>query len=119
MDGTTVQFDFWGTADGRRVVVDGPHPYDRQHDGAVKATLRQTVTNEDTVLVDDTFYSRYKSPNLFPHVVNANDPHATASPPPQPTPAIIASPTPHAASPQPKASPTAPTPLEGDFTEPQ
>ena len=66
VEGTKVVFDFWGTDDGREVVVDGPFPYDRQPDGAVKATLTQTVTRDGEVLVDETFYSRYKSPDLFP-----------------------------------------------------
>jgi len=66
VEGTKVIFDFWGTDDGRQVEVVGPSTYDRQPDGAVKATLTQTVTRNGEVLIDETFYSRYKSPNLFP-----------------------------------------------------
>lgn len=68
IDGTRLSFELWGTQDGREVVVDGPHPYNRQPDGAVQATLKQTVTKEGEVLIEDTFRSNYKSPNLFPKV---------------------------------------------------
>lgn len=68
ISGTHLSFDFWGTSDGRKVEVDGPHSYDRQPDGSVKATLTQKVTKDDQTIIDDTFYSRYKSPKLFPHV---------------------------------------------------
>ncbi len=67
IDGTKLSFEFWGTDDNRSVVVDGPHPYNRQPDGSVKSVLKQTVTKDGQTLVEDTFYSNYKSPNLFPH----------------------------------------------------
>lgn len=98
--GTRLTFEFWGTDDGRRVQIDGPHPYNRQPDGAVKATLKQTVISADgEELIEDTFSSNYKSPNLFPKVVAANGENApavagTTTPndtPPTPTPI----PTPH------------------------
>ncbi len=66
VEGTKLVFEFWGTDDGRQVEIAGPSPYDRQPDGSVKATLTQTVTRDGQVLIDETFYSRYKSPNLFP-----------------------------------------------------
>lgn len=67
IEGTKLSFEFWGTGDNRTVEVDGPHPYDRKPDGAVKATLKQTVIRDGQTLIEDTFYSNYKSPNLFPH----------------------------------------------------
>lgn len=79
IEGTHLTFEFWGTDDGREITLDGPHPYNRQPDGAVKATLKQTVTSADgQELIEDTFYSNYKSPNLFPHVVAANGEKAPA-----------------------------------------
>ncbi len=73
VEGTRLLFDFWGTPDGRTVAVDGPYPYDRQPDGSVKATLKQTVHRADGELLSEkSFYSRYKSPNLFPKVIAAN-----------------------------------------------
>jgi vancomycin resistance protein YoaR len=67
IEGTKLSFEFWGTDDNRSVVVDGPHPYNKKPDGAVKSVLKQTVTKDGQTLVEDTFYSNYKSPNLFPH----------------------------------------------------
>jgi vancomycin resistance protein YoaR len=73
IEGTKLTFDFYGTKDGRTVTVDGPHPYNRQPNGAIKATLKQTVVSpEGQPFIEDTFYSNYKSPDLFPHVVAAN-----------------------------------------------
>lgn len=68
IDGTHLSFELWGTHDGREVAVDGPHPYGRQPNGAVKATLKQTVTKDGKMLIEDTFRSNYKSPSLFPHI---------------------------------------------------
>lgn len=68
IDGTKLYFEFWGSDDGRHTEIDGPHPYDRMPDGAVKSVLKRTVTDSSgQVIQNDTFYSNYKSPNLFPH----------------------------------------------------
>jgi vancomycin resistance protein YoaR len=68
IDGTKLFFEFWGTDDGRQVIIDGPHPYDRQPDGSVKSVLKRTVIGLDgQVIESDTFNSNYKSPKLFPH----------------------------------------------------
>ena len=92
IEGTKLFFEFWGTDDGREVTVDGPHPYNRQPDGSVKATLQQTVAKDGAVLVEDTFYSNYKSPKLFPKVLSANGeappgPDSTPNTPPTNEPA--------------------------------
>ncbi|MBI3255440.1 MAG: VanW family protein [Candidatus Andersenbacteria bacterium] len=96
IEGTKLTFELYGTKDGRTVTIDGPHPYSRQPDGAVKATLKQTVALPDgQTIIEDTFYSNYKSPNLFPHVVAASGETApgqvagaqTNVPGPTPTPA--------------------------------
>ncbi len=67
IEGTKLSFEFWGTGDNRTVEVDGPHPYDRKPDGSVKSVLKQTVIKDGQTLIEDTFYSNYKSPDLFPH----------------------------------------------------
>ncbi|MEX1997840.1 MAG: VanW family protein [Candidatus Andersenbacteria bacterium] len=74
VEGTKVAFDFWGTQDNRTVEVVGPNPYDRQPNGAVKATLTQKVIRDGSAIIDETFYSRYKSPELFPKVLAADAP---------------------------------------------
>lgn len=67
IEGTKLSFEFWGTSDNRVVEVDGPHPYDRKPDGSVKSVIKQKVMKDGQTLIDDTFYSNYKSPDLFPH----------------------------------------------------
>ena len=70
--GTKLRFEFWGTDDGREVTVAGPVTYDRQPDGAVKAYVEQSVTKDGQVIIEDTFYSRYRSPKLFPRASSEN-----------------------------------------------
>ncbi|MEX0649758.1 MAG: VanW family protein [Candidatus Andersenbacteria bacterium] len=70
--GTKLYFEFWGTDDGREVEVVGPNPYDRRSNGAVKATLTQKVSKDGQVVLEDAFYSNYKSPNLYPKAVVEN-----------------------------------------------
>lgn len=62
----TMKFDIYGKADHRVVEIDGPHPYDWQEDGSVKATLAYTVRRGDEILAEEIFYSVYKSPAEFP-----------------------------------------------------
>lgn len=98
IEGTKLIFEFWGTDDGRTVAIDGPHPYNRQIDGAVKAYLKQTVAAQDgTQFIEDTFYSNYKSPKLFPRVLAANS---------EPTPSPASTPPSHDPSATPPPSPT-------------
>lgn len=110
IEGTKLSFDFWGTSDGRIVEVEGPYPYNRQPDGAVKATLTQRVLKDGQTVFEKAFNSNYKSPNLFPHVVAANGEQNA-----NPTPASTAAPAPTAGGPSPgpsqaktPASPAAP-----------
>lgn len=72
IEGTKLAFDFWGTEDNRSVTVNGPVTYDRGSDGSVKAYVSQEVTLADQTIINQTFYSRYKSPKLFPRVLAAN-----------------------------------------------
>ncbi len=65
--GTKLNFEIYGEDDGRKVAVDGPHPYDRKSSGAVKAWLKQTVLTENgNKMHEQTFYSNYKSPQEYP-----------------------------------------------------
>lgn len=69
IDGTVLTFDFYGTDDGRKTTVDGPHIIERQPDGALKATFRQTVIDKDgKELINDVFNSSYASPYKYPHL---------------------------------------------------
>lgn len=68
--GTKIDFEIYGTADGRHVVLDGPRQYDIQPNGAMKAVLKRIVTYTDGTEKKDEFRSSYKSPSLFPTVRN-------------------------------------------------
>jgi len=69
--GTKLIFEIYGQDDGRNVEVIGPTLYDQQENGAVKAWLKQTVTNSSgAVFEEQTFYSNYRSAQNYP--VNRN-----------------------------------------------
>ena len=60
-------FEFYGTNDGRKVVIEGPSQYDIKEDGSMKAKLGQKVYDKDgNLFIDKIFNSTYKSPNLYP-----------------------------------------------------
>lgn len=63
---TKLIVDLFGAPDGREVVLAGPYQFDRQPDGAVKARLTQTVKRGSEVVRTKTFWSNYKSPDLYP-----------------------------------------------------
>jgi len=66
--GTELIFQFYGTSDGRKVEVDGPHITERNPDGSMKTYFIQKVLTADgKILIDDTFKSAYQSPSKFPH----------------------------------------------------
>lgn len=95
--GNQVVFELWGTDDGRQVEVIGPTTYGAQPDGSVNARLTEKVTRAGETVVDQTFVSRYKSPDLFPRTVAADDPNRTNNANNQPT-----------SNPNPTANPAAP-----------
>jgi vancomycin resistance protein YoaR len=64
-DSNTLVFDFYGTNDGRKVTLEKPVAYDRQADGAMKATWTRLVTNAAGVTRTDVFNSNYQPPALF------------------------------------------------------
>lgn len=67
--GTQLNFDFYGTSDGRKVTVDGPYLTDKQPDGAMKAHFTQHVFDKNgNEFINDVFNSSYSSPYKFPHL---------------------------------------------------
>jgi len=69
--GSEIAFEIYGTEDGRRVILDGPTQYDIKEDGSMKALLVQEVYDKDgNLMFKKSFYSTYKSPNLYPVVRN-------------------------------------------------
>ncbi|MFZ2187573.1 MAG: VanW family protein [Candidatus Moraniibacteriota bacterium] len=68
IEGTELTFRFYGTKDGRTVTVDGPHILASNPDGSMKTVFSQLVTDAvGTSIINDSFWSNYKSPSLFPH----------------------------------------------------
>lgn len=68
IEGTELTFRFYGTKDGRTVTVDGPHILQSNPDGSMKTVFSQLVTDATgTSMINDSFWSNYKSPSLFPH----------------------------------------------------
>lgn len=67
IEGNNLYFDFYGSDDGRKVVLTGPYTYDKKSDGSMKATWTQEVYDKDDELeFKEIFYSNYKSPALYP-----------------------------------------------------
>ncbi len=68
IEGTKLFFEYYGTNDGRIVKTEGPITYDRTGDGGMRAKWIQKVYNPDgSLLFEDTFLSKYDSPNKYPH----------------------------------------------------
>lgn len=60
-------FKFYGTDDGRKTEVDGPHILSREADGAMKTVFYQKVTDANgNVFINEDFKSSYNSPNDYP-----------------------------------------------------
>lgn len=68
MDSSLLTFSMYGTSDGRTTSVDGPHILESHPDGSMKTVFTQTVTDSaGQTFINDSFWSNYKSPSLFPH----------------------------------------------------
>ncbi len=68
VDKNNMNFDFWGTSDGRQVTLEKPVVYDRQSNGAMKASWTRDITINSTT-TSQTFNSNYQSPALFHETV--------------------------------------------------
>lgn len=69
--GTKLYFEFYGTDDGRKVVLTGPEEYDKKPDGSMKAKLTREIFDRNGNLIRKTvFRSSYKSPSLYPVIRN-------------------------------------------------
>ena len=66
IDGSNLTFEFYGTNDGRKVEIDGPHQYDLKPDGSMKAKFTRKILRHGELVEEKTFYSTYKSPDLYP-----------------------------------------------------
>ncbi len=64
IEGKKLFFEYYGTKDNRSVAFDGPVTYDKQSNGAMKATWTRHVTMNGEVKTQ-TFNSVYQPPALF------------------------------------------------------
>ncbi|HBI17217.1 MAG TPA: hypothetical protein DDY52_03685 [Candidatus Moranbacteria bacterium] len=63
----TLIFKFYGTSDGRKVEVDGPHVLSRESNGAMKTVFYQKVTDATgNIFINEDFKSSYNSPDDYP-----------------------------------------------------
>lgn len=88
-DDNYLVFDFYGTYDGRKVELGTPYSYDKQSNGAMKATWKRTVTRVDENPTYDTFASTYQPPALF----HKQESFVPANPAPGTNPATTPAPT--------------------------
>ncbi len=80
MEGTELVFRYYGTDDGRTTEMNGPVVTYRGNDGSAKTYFTQTVKDKDgNVVIDDTFYSNYKSPKAYPKVTDTSIGRASAT----------------------------------------
>ncbi len=102
---THIVFDFYGTSDGREVILPQPYTYDKKPDGSLKATWKRTVIKNGEKK-EDVFNSTYRPPNQFKRQESfvATDGTTTQSPTTPPT-----APTPE---PVPTPPTETPTPVE-------
>ncbi len=111
IEGDKLYFDFYGTKDDRKVVLDDPYSYDKKANGAMKATWSRTVT-KDGKESKQTFNSNYQPPALFQVATQASTPNPESNPNttnPNPAPSDPNNPNP-APNPSPETPTETPTP---------
>ena len=62
ISGTKLFFEIYGSDDGRTVTLDGPHQYEQQPNGAMKAYLVRKIVLSDGTEKEERFDSDYKPP---------------------------------------------------------
>lgn len=68
IEGTKFIFQFYGTSDGRKTEIDGPHIVERLENGGLRTTLGQIVkTSAGELMYRSDFKSKYAPASLFPH----------------------------------------------------
>lgn len=68
IEGTQLTFRFYGTSDGRKTEIDGPHITKSNPDGSMKTIFTQKVTDaQGNITINDDFRSNYASPSKYPH----------------------------------------------------
>lgn len=68
IENSKLSVEIYGTDDGRRVVLDGPHQYDQRASGAMKAYFVRTISEANGEKKEERFDSNYQPP--FPMAKN-------------------------------------------------
>ncbi len=108
MEGNKLYYDFYGTKDNRQVSFDGPYSYDKQSNGAMKATWTRWVeydANKGGEKKEQVFNSTYQPPALFQVAAQASTPNPESNPNGAPQPDPTPTPDPNA-PPVPTPTPT-------------
>lgn len=92
IEGTKLFFEIYGTPDGRETKIIGPKILSSNPDGSMKTLLKQQVWKDGKMLHEDSFYSNYKSPSLYPVVTPSPSVSPSVSPSASPSPSTSASP---------------------------
>lgn len=66
VEGNYLTFEFYGTDDGRKIEINGPHQYDVKPDGSMKTKLTRKILRHGEFVEEKTWKSSYKSPDLYP-----------------------------------------------------
>ncbi|MFH1387921.1 MAG: VanW family protein [Patescibacteria group bacterium] len=66
VSGYQLFFNFYGTNDGRKVIVKGPYVLEKKEDGSMKTVFTQEIYQKGELISKQEFYSDYKSPDLYP-----------------------------------------------------
>lgn len=59
--GKKLFFEIYGSSDGRKIALDGPHQYDQKVNGSMKAYFVRTVTFADQTHKEERFNSSYRA----------------------------------------------------------
>lgn len=65
INGTKLTFEIYGSADGRKVSIDGPHQYDQKRNGSMRAYFTRKIET-DGEIKEQRFDSVYKAPPASP-----------------------------------------------------
>ena len=59
-------FEFYGTNDDKKIIIEGPYQYDIKPGGSMKTMLTRKIYKYEELIDEETWYSNYKSPSLYP-----------------------------------------------------
>ena len=62
VSGSKVIFEIYGTDDGRKITMDGPHQYDQKENGSMKAYFVRKISFANGAAKEERFDSVYKAP---------------------------------------------------------